>query len=69
MCFVVAVWSNSVQVGDDAYIGMSLLLRPIADALLGVGGGVDNRAFREAKKRVLVRYERGVDGRWGFAMS
>ncbi|TGO13716.1 hypothetical protein BTUL_0064g00160 [Botrytis tulipae] len=69
MCFVVAVWSNSVQVGDDAYIGMSLLLRPIADALFGVSGGVDNRAFREAKKRVLVRYERGVDGRWGFAMS
>ncbi|KAF7959070.1 hypothetical protein EAE96_002587 [Botrytis aclada] len=69
MCFVVAVWSNSVQVGDNAYIGMSLLLKPIADELFAVSGGVDNRALKEAKKRIMVRYERGVDGKWGFAMS
>ncbi|TGO85221.1 hypothetical protein BPOR_0419g00120 [Botrytis porri] len=37
VCIVVAVWSNSVQVGDNAYIGMSLLLKPIADALFAGG--------------------------------
>ncbi|APA07111.1 hypothetical protein sscle_02g018810 [Sclerotinia sclerotiorum 1980 UF-70] len=69
MCFIVAVWSNRVVVQDNAYIGMSLLLRPIADALYGVSEGKNNKAFREAKRNVMVRYERGVDGRWGFAMS
>ncbi|TGO33286.1 hypothetical protein BHYA_0254g00010 [Botrytis hyacinthi] len=57
MCLVVAVWSNSVQVGDDAYIGMSLLLRPITDALLGVSRGLDNGEFKEAKKRIMRAWE------------
>ncbi|KAF5878056.1 uncharacterized protein Bfra_000223 [Botrytis fragariae] len=66
MCFMVAVWSNYVQVGDDAYIGMGLLLRPIADALFRVSEGVDNRAFAEAKEKILVRYERGGMGGGGL---
>lgn len=69
MCFGIAVWANRVVVQDNAYIGMSLLLKPIADALYGVSGGKDNKAFRDEKRRINVRYEKGVDGRWGFAMS
>ncbi|ESZ89893.1 hypothetical protein SBOR_9718 [Sclerotinia borealis F-4128] len=54
MCFGIAVWANRVLVQDNAYIGMSLLLRPIADALYGVSGGTDNKAFRDEKRRVMV---------------
>lgn len=68
MCFIVAVWANRVVVQENAYLGMSLLLRPIADALYGVSQGKDNKAFRDEKRRVMVRYEKGVDG-WGFVMS
>ncbi|KAI9641166.1 hypothetical protein NHQ30_010596 [Ciborinia camelliae] len=57
MCFGIAVWANRVVVQENAYLGMSMLLRPIADAV------------REGKDDVYVSYEKGEGGRWGFAMT
>ncbi|RAL63296.1 hypothetical protein DID88_004372 [Monilinia fructigena] len=54
MCFGIAVWANRVVVQDDTYIGMSLLLRPIADALYEVSEGRDNKALRDEKRRIMV---------------
>lgn len=66
---VVAVLTNRVMVGPDGHLSMSLLLRPIADALNGVSGGKENRAFRDAKRNTTVVYERGRNGqRWVLNM-
>ncbi|KAH8594754.1 hypothetical protein B0O99DRAFT_687532 [Bisporella sp. PMI_857] len=51
---IVAVLSNRVKVGPDTYLAMALLLRPIADALEGVSGGKENKAYREAKRSTTV---------------
>lgn len=67
---VVAVLTNRVMVGPDGHLSMSLLLRPIADALNGVSGGKENKAFRDAKRNTTVLYEkpgRG-GGRWQLNM-
>lgn len=69
MCFGIAMWSNRVLVQDNTYIGMSLLFRPIADALYGVTKDRDNKAFRDKERGIMVRYEMGVDRRWGFTMT
>ncbi|PQE10446.1 hypothetical protein CJF30_00010435 [Rutstroemia sp. NJR-2017a BBW] len=69
MCFIIAFWANRVYIHDDAYLSMSLLLRPIADDLYSVSKNHENSAFRSAKKRMMVRYDLGQDGRWGFARS
>jgi len=66
---IVAIFANRVKVGPDNHLGMSLLLRPIADALEGVSSGKENSAFRDAKKRTNVKYEKAVHGRWIFKMS
>ncbi len=63
-CVIVAVLSNRVMVGPDGHLSMSLLLRPIADALDGVSGGRENKAFRDAKRQTQVRYEKARNGRW-----
>jgi hypothetical protein len=69
MCFIIAFWANRVYIHDDAYLSMSLLLRPIADELYSVSKNHENSAFRSAKKRMMVKYDMGQDGRWGFAMN
>ena len=67
---VVAVLTNRVMVGPDGHLSMSLLLRPIADALNGVSGGKENKAFRDAKRNTTVLYEKPVrgGGRWQLNM-
>ena len=67
---VVAVLTNRVMVGPDGHLSMSLLLRPIADALNGVSGGKENKAFRDAKRNTTVLYEKPVQGggRWQLNM-
>ncbi len=67
---VVAVLTNRVMVGPDGHLSMSLLLRPIADALNGVSGGKENKAFRDAKRNTTVVYEkpRSGGGRWVMNM-
>ncbi|KAH7327516.1 hypothetical protein BKA65DRAFT_68441 [Rhexocercosporidium sp. MPI-PUGE-AT-0058] len=67
---VVAVLTNRVMVGPDGHLSMSLLLRPIADALNGVSGGKENKAFRDAKRNTTVVYEKGRSGsRWQLNMK
>ena len=68
-CVIVAVLSNQVMVGPDAHLSMSLLLRPIADALEVVSGGRKNRAYKDAKKQTQVRYEKAMNGRWILNMA
>jgi hypothetical protein len=63
-CIVVAVLANRVVVGPDGHLSMSLLLKPIADALEGVSGGKENKAFRDAKRFTKVKYEKGINGKW-----
>ncbi|KAL5328105.1 hypothetical protein ACEPPN_005813 [Leptodophora sp. 'Broadleaf-Isolate-01'] len=66
---IVAVLTNRVMVGPDGHLSMSLLLRPIADALNGVSGGKENKAFRDAKRNTTVLYEKGRNGkRWQLNM-
>ncbi|KAK0102798.1 hypothetical protein ONS95_006395 [Cadophora gregata] len=67
---VVAVLTNRVMVGPDGHLSMSLLLRPIADALNGVSGGKENKAFRDAKRNTTVLYEKPDRGgqRWKLNM-
>ncbi|KAM3084006.1 hypothetical protein ACMFMG_001887 [Clarireedia jacksonii] len=70
MCFIIAFWANRVYIHDNAYLSMSLLLRPIADELYSISKNNENSAFRSAKKRLMVKYEMvGPDGRWGFKMT
>jgi hypothetical protein len=66
---VVGVLANRVKVGPEGHLSMSLLLRPIADALEGVSGGRENKAYQNAKKSYSVRYEKSRNGRWVLAMS
>ena len=66
---VVAILANRVMVGPDGHVSMSLLLRPIADALEGVSGGKENRAFRDAKRQTQVIYQKTRNGRWRLVMS
>lgn len=70
-CIVVAIMANQVQVGPDGHLDMSMLLRPIADQLYGVSNGIDNKAFRRAKKMTKARYEKGrLDSeRWTFVTT
>ncbi|CZT12814.1 uncharacterized protein RCO7_03607 [Rhynchosporium graminicola] len=58
---VVAVLTNRVMVRPDGHLSMSLLLSPTADALNGVGGGKENKAFRDAKRNKTVLYEKYRD--------
>lgn len=67
-CIVVAILANRVMVGPDGHLSMSLLLKPIADALEGVSAGVENKAFRDAKRNTTVRYEKSRNGRWVLQM-
>lgn len=66
---IVAIFSNRVMVGPDSHLSMSMLLRPIADALFGVSGGKENQVFKNAKKRTMVRYEKGTGERWQLSMT
>jgi len=68
-CVVVSVLANRVKVGPEGHLSMSLLMRPIADALEGVSGGRENKAYENAKKQYNVRYEKAPNGRWVLAMS
>lgn len=68
-CLVVAILANRVMVGPDGHLSMSLLLKPIADALEGVSGGKENKAFRDAKRNTTVKYEKGRHGRWILNMK
>ena len=61
---IAAVLANRVMVGPDSYLGMALLLKPIADALEGVSNGIENSAFRDAKRNTTVKYEKARNGRW-----
>lgn len=62
---IVAVLANTVAVGPDGHLSMSLLLKPIADALNGVSGGEENTAFRNAKRKTNVQYEKQHGtGKW-----
>ncbi|KAG9247581.1 hypothetical protein BJ878DRAFT_414632 [Calycina marina] len=67
---IVAFWTNHVCLGPDTYLKMALLLRPIADALDEVSGGVGSgRRYEQAKKDTTVKYEKdGVNGRWHLKM-
>lgn len=66
---VVAVWANTVKVGPDGHLAMSLLLRPIADSLEGVSGGLENKAYKRAKEEYSVKYEQSRTGRWVLSMA
>jgi hypothetical protein len=66
---VVAYLANRVKVGPEEALSMALLLRPIADALDGVSGGVENKALKDAKKNTMARYEKGPNGKWKLNMS
>lgn len=66
---ITAILSNRVKVGPDTHLNMSLLLRPIADALHGIGAGRKNTALRDAKRSTNVRYEKTPNGRWVFSMT
>jgi hypothetical protein len=66
---IVAVMANSVKVGPDGHLSMSLLLRPIADSLEGVSGGRENKAYENATKLYKVRYEKSRNGRWVLSMA
>lgn len=67
---VVAILANRVKVGPDAYLSMSLLLRPIAEGLEGASNGRENsKAYKDAKKNTHVRYEKARNGRWILATS
>jgi len=68
-CTVVAVLANRVMVGPDGHLSMSLLLRPIADALEGVSGGRKNQAYKDATKNTTARYEKSRNGRWVLSMA
>ena len=66
---IVAVLSNRVKVGPDTYLSMALLLRPIADALDGISGAKNKKAYARAKKSTTVKYEKdGRNGRWILKM-
>lgn len=65
----VAVLANKVMVGPEGALSMALLLRPIADALDGISGGKENKAFRDAKRKTMVRYEKGRNGKWTLNTS
>lgn len=66
---IVAVWANSVKVGPDTPLGMSVLMRPIADKLDDIGHGRETKAFKKAKKNTLVKYEKDPrSGSWSFKM-
>ncbi|TVY84111.1 hypothetical protein LSUE1_G002086 [Lachnellula suecica] len=66
---IAAVLANRVMVGPAGHLGMSLLLRPIADALEGVSGGRINSAYKDATKNTFTRYEKARNGRWVLAMT
>jgi hypothetical protein len=66
---VVAFSANRVMVGPEEALSMALLLRPIADALDGVSGGKENKAFKDAKRSTMVKYEKAPNGRWTMKMG
>lgn len=68
-CAIVAVLANRVMVGPDGHLSMSLLLRPVADALEGVSGGRKNVAYKDATRNTFVRYEKARNGRWVLSMT
>jgi hypothetical protein len=58
---VVVAWlANRVMVGPEGHLSMGMLLRDITDALAGVSGGVENAAFKAAKKRTTVIYQKNT---------
>ncbi|CZR66427.1 uncharacterized protein PAC_16328 [Phialocephala subalpina] len=66
---IVAIYTNSVMVGPDGHLSMAMLLRPIADALYGVSGGEENKAFRDAKRETMVTYVKDLAHRkWQLKM-
>lgn len=67
---IVAIWANKVKVGPDESLGMSVLLRPIADRLDDLGDGRETKAMKKAKKQIKVKYERDmISGLWLFKMK
>jgi len=66
---IVSVLANRVMVGPDGHLSMSMMLRPIADALEGVSGGKENAAFRNAKRNTMVKYEKTRSGKWHLNMQ
>lgn len=66
---LVAFLANRVMVGPEEVLSMALLLRPIADALDGVSGGKENKAFRDAKRNTMVKYEKAPNGKWTLKMG
>ena len=66
---VVAIVANRVKVGPEGHLGMSLLLRPIADQLEGVSGGRENKAYETALKHTQAKYEKSRSGRWHLVTS
>jgi hypothetical protein len=66
---IVAIYTNRVMVGPDGHLSMAMLLRPIADALYGVSGGEENKAFRDAKRETMVTYVKDLAHRkWQLKM-
>ena len=67
---IVAVWANRVKVGEDSPIGMSVMMRPIADKLDDIGHGKETKALKKAKKHTMVKYEKDpINGVWSFKMK
>jgi len=68
LAVICSILSNRVELGPDGHVGMSMLLKPVAETLQGVSGGEKNQAYKLAKRHTQVRYEPGPDGKWGLNM-
>jgi hypothetical protein len=67
---IVAIWANKVKVGEESPIGMSVMMRPIADKLDDIGHGKETKALKKAKKQTMVKYEKDpINGAWSFKMK
>ena len=67
---IVAVWANKVKVGEDSPLGMSVMMRPIADKLDDISQGKETKALKRAKRQTMVKYEKDpISGMWSFKMK
>jgi hypothetical protein len=58
---VVVAWlANRVMVGPEGHLSMGMLLRDVTDALAGVSGGIENAAYKGAKQRTTVIYQKNT---------
>jgi hypothetical protein len=70
LIIIVAVWANKVKVGEESPLGMSVLMRPIADKLDDIGQGKETKALKRAKKHTMIKYEKDpINGVWSFKMK